>query len=129
ALAAYSEAAEIFERESGRNEPIVAYALTGMGSILTRMGRPHEAVSPLEQALEIKRQRDSDPERLGETEFALACALWDDHANLERATSLARSALESYSRAPFSRERQAEIKSWLGRRDAIQKSRITALKN
>jgi len=129
ALSAYDEADVIFEREFGPDDPTAAYALTGMGVILTRMGRPHEAVPPLEHALAIRQQRDPDPGRLGETEFALACALADEHSNLERATSLARSALESYSRAPFSREKQAEITTWLGRRDAIQKSRVTALKN
>jgi tetratricopeptide (TPR) repeat protein/tRNA A-37 threonylcarbamoyl transferase component Bud32 len=113
ALASYRKAQTIWERELGPDDPSVAYALAGNGRAAVALGRPRDAIEPLEHALQIRRKADSDAGRLGETEFALAKALWDSRRDPDRAQRLARQALEHYATLPGVDKARSEIATWL----------------
>jgi tetratricopeptide (TPR) repeat protein/tRNA A-37 threonylcarbamoyl transferase component Bud32 len=126
ALAAYSRALDIWTRELGPDDPLVAFALTGQGTSLTSLGKDREAVVALERALLIREHHDSEREHLGETEFALAKALWGEHRNPARAIELARSSLIHYAARPGSETARANITSWLAeRRSPVLAARST----
>jgi tetratricopeptide (TPR) repeat protein len=69
-----------------------SWPLTGQGQDLLLLGRPKEAVAPLEQAA-LERREGTLPIEIAETRFALAQALWESGAR-PRALALAREALE-----------------------------------
>jgi tetratricopeptide (TPR) repeat protein len=121
ALKAYEEADAILEREFGRANAIVAFSLTGIGAALVGLQRPSEALEPLERALEIRRKEDPNGTRIGETEFALARALWDSHRETGRALTLAQSAVRHYGTQPSSAAQRAKIVDWLSHRAAAEK--------
>jgi tetratricopeptide (TPR) repeat protein/predicted Ser/Thr protein kinase len=116
AIGAYGDAREIWEREFGPDAPAVAYALTGTGRSLIALGRFREAIPELDRALTIRQRYDSDAARLGETEFALATALWGDH-HTDRSMTLAHRALNHYGQLPASEAAQSEISKWLAKHD------------
>jgi tetratricopeptide (TPR) repeat protein/tRNA A-37 threonylcarbamoyl transferase component Bud32 len=113
ALASYQGAQRIWEREEDADDPTIAYALTGIGRSLTAMHRPREALVPLERALAIRKRHDSDGTRLGETEFALAMAVWSGTRDAQRASALALGALAHYSSVSTSGVENEQIRSWL----------------
>jgi tetratricopeptide (TPR) repeat protein len=95
----------------------IAPALTGQGLDLLLLGRPREALAPLERAASI-RARARLATAAAETHFALARALWDSDADRPRARALAASARAAYAAAaerygstPY-RTRAAEIEAW-----------------
>jgi tetratricopeptide (TPR) repeat protein/tRNA A-37 threonylcarbamoyl transferase component Bud32 len=116
AVTAYEKAKEIWEREFGLDDPNVAYALTGMGKAFIGLGRAHEARRVLEHALDIRERHDPDGQRLGETEFALAKALWNEHRDVERALAFARRSFDRYGTSEASKTTRAEISKWLSDR-------------
>ena len=116
ALVAYNRALEIWTRELGPDDPLVAFALTGLGTSLTSLGKDHDAVVALERALRIREHSDSEKEHVGETEFALAKALWGEHRNPGRAVELARDALANYGARPGAEGPHADITAWLAQR-------------
>jgi tetratricopeptide (TPR) repeat protein/tRNA A-37 threonylcarbamoyl transferase component Bud32 len=118
ALVAYNRALEIWTRELGPEDPLVAFALTGLGTSLTSLGKDHDAAVALERALRIRERHDSEREHLGETEFALAKALWGEHRNPARAIEFARSALAHYGTRPGSEAARSDITAWLAQRHA-----------
>jgi tetratricopeptide (TPR) repeat protein/tRNA A-37 threonylcarbamoyl transferase component Bud32 len=113
ALAGYEEAQRIWEHEDAPDDPAIAFALTGIGRSLTAMNRPREALAPLERALVVRRRHGSDGTLIGETEFALACALWSAQRDLDRAAALALSALAHYASVSTSGVEKEQIRSWL----------------
>jgi tetratricopeptide (TPR) repeat protein len=118
ALGAYRHALDIWTGDLGPDSLHVGFALTGIGKSLVSLGRYHEAVDDLERALTIRKQRDPDIHRLGETEFALATAIWNDHRSPHEAVELARHALEHYGSAPGTEKARANIVAWLTERHA-----------
>jgi tetratricopeptide (TPR) repeat protein/tRNA A-37 threonylcarbamoyl transferase component Bud32 len=113
ALDVYQKAQRIWEREAGPDDPSIAYALTGIGRSLVALERPREAVAPLERALRIRQDHDADMSNLGETQFALATALWAAPREHERSIALARTALDSYSRVYSSEVDAQPVRAWL----------------
>jgi tetratricopeptide (TPR) repeat protein len=113
ALAGYQDARRIWEREDSQDNPALAFALSGIGRSLTALYRPREALAPLESALAIRKRHGADGTLIGETEFALAIALWSGHRDLDRATALALSALAHYSSVSTSGVEKEQIRSWL----------------
>jgi eukaryotic-like serine/threonine-protein kinase len=113
ALSGYQSAQRIWEHEGDTDDPTMAFALTGLGRSLTAMRRPREALAPLERALAIRKNHDSAGTRIGETEFALAMALWFCQQDVGRATALASSALAHYSSVSTSGVETEQIRSWL----------------
>ncbi len=113
ALVSYQSAQRIWEREGGSDDPSIAFAFTGIGRSLTAMHRPREALAPLELALAIRKRHDSDGTRVGETEFALAMAIWSGEHDEDNARKLALSALAHYSSVSKSGVENEQIQSWL----------------
>jgi tetratricopeptide (TPR) repeat protein len=90
-----------------------SYALTGLGIALLGEAKPAEATAPLEEALRIRVDKRFDPERLGETRFALARALWSTSGAHERARELARQALADYALVKTPTVPPPDIAVWL----------------
>ncbi|MDB4981963.1 MAG: serine/threonine kinase family protein [Myxococcales bacterium] len=108
AIALFQRALDLKRRVGAPDSPDLGYPLTGLGQALLMSERGAEAVAPLEQALRVREKNDPDPERLGETRFALARALAaraqgqgqaDDRT---RARALATAARDDYAKAPSS---------------------------
>ncbi len=118
---------EIAERAPKRNETRIAYNLHAIGVILIALGRNTEAIPYLERALSVRRnQREEEllltRPRLAETQFALAQALWVPgkarrkaaDPQRARATELARSAMENYTKWGDKPENELEsVNAWL----------------
>ena len=80
----------------GRNHPEVVRVLQTIADCEVDLGRPQNAVAPLEEVL---RMREAMPRRTADdrvnyamASYGLARALWHDHAARERARALARRA-------------------------------------
>ena len=100
------EGLEIGERDRNRKEARVAYNLHAIGVILHSMGKSNDAIPYLERALSVRQNmRPEDLQanlnRLAETQFVLAQALWSVARGrgpaLARAVTLARQAQANYS--------------------------------
>ena len=79
-------------------EPNVTRALTGKGLDLVRLGKPAEAIEPLERALAARQKAGRDSEDLSDTQQPLAEALWDSGRDRVRAVSLARASRDVLAR-------------------------------
>jgi tetratricopeptide (TPR) repeat protein len=69
-----------------------SYGQTGIGLALLGLGRPAEAIAPLEEAVAARAAGQVPPAVQGESRFALARALWSRPAARPRALALARQA-------------------------------------
>ena len=118
-LRRYAEARADFERavgvwrRAGSDVSFQSYALTGLGLALLGEGKPAEAVAPLEEALRARLDQHFDPERLAETRFALARALWRTPTARERARALARQALADYALVTTPTLPAPDVAAWL----------------
>ncbi len=72
----------------GSDHPLYAYAANAEGVILLLMGKPHQALEPLEIAVGIRKGVTTDPLVLAQTQFSLAKALWAVGADRSRALGL-----------------------------------------
>ncbi len=122
ALKAYQEADAIFEREFGPMNATAGFSLTGIGIALVGLQRSSEAIDPLQRALDIRQKKDPDGARLGETEFALARALWDSNRETTRAVALAQSAVRHCGTLPSSLATRTKIAEWLAHRNKTTKT-------
>ena len=120
---------ELIERAAKRSEARVAYNLHAIGVILIALGRSDEAVPYLERALSIRRNLREEElranlQRLAETQFALAQALWGPmHGGSRRkaseqaharASELAQAAQANYTEWGNKPENQLEaVNKWL----------------
>ena len=84
-------AVAIYDR---RSPPLgwISEALTGEGDDLLDLGRPRDAIAPLERALALRSTPDADPEDRAKTSLELARALWDGGGDRTRARTLAEAA-------------------------------------
>jgi tetratricopeptide (TPR) repeat protein len=118
-LGRHEEAEEAFERSlgifrrAGTDPEIAAHPLTGLGTAELGRGRPEAAVAPLEEALKIRVERKVGHERLGETRFALARALWSRPAERPRALDLARAARADYAQVKTGAKALAAVDAWM----------------
>jgi tetratricopeptide (TPR) repeat protein len=96
-----------------------APALTGEGLDLLLLGRPAEAIAPLERAAAIRAHARLPP-AVAETAFALSRALWDGGGDRKRALALAGAAREGYAGvarrydSALYRREAAEVEAWIG---------------
>jgi tetratricopeptide (TPR) repeat protein len=100
-------------RRSGADATFLTYALTGLGTAMLGEGNALEAIAPLEEALRMRVDKRFDPERLGETRFALARALWARPAKRDRARALARQALADYAQVKTPTGPVPDVAAWL----------------
>jgi tetratricopeptide (TPR) repeat protein len=112
ARADFARAADIWRR-SKADPGFVSYALTGLGTALLGEGKAGEAIAPLEEALRARVEKRFDAERLGETRFALARALWSKPAERDRARDLARQALADYAQVKTPTAPMPDVAAWL----------------
>jgi hypothetical protein len=114
-----AEAAVLFQRalsiwrQSGADPTFLSYPLTGLGAALLGEGRAADAIAPLEEALKTRAAKGFDPERLGETRFALARALWARPSERPRARALARQALTDYGQVKVPTAPIPDVAAWL----------------
>jgi serine/threonine-protein kinase len=95
ALEADQRALTIMESQRRPDEYPLSCPLLGIGQDLLGLGRPAEALAPLERALTLRRAHVIPPE-LGDVELALAQALKALGKDRERARQLGHDALEHY---------------------------------
>jgi tetratricopeptide (TPR) repeat protein len=111
ALAALRDAMSAWVAHLGANHPTLAYPLTGMGVALVKLGRATEALPPLERALRLRDPKATDPADIADTQFAIAQALVVEHADSDRARTLAADARKTYLRLGL-RQRAEQIDAW-----------------
>jgi serine/threonine protein kinase/tetratricopeptide (TPR) repeat protein len=109
AEAAYRRAVHLF-RGSRADATLVAWALTGLGSVLLAENQATAAVLPLEEALALRIENHAPTSQLGETRFALARALASHPAERRRAVTLAATARADYG---DDAKAVAKIDAWL----------------
>jgi tRNA A-37 threonylcarbamoyl transferase component Bud32/tetratricopeptide (TPR) repeat protein len=111
---AFERALSYWEADVGSEHRFVAYALTGIGRALLALERPAEARPVLERALHIRDTEEPDRALKGESQFALAQALWVN-GETERAAGLATAAASSYESAPMHQREAREVQAWRSR--------------
>jgi tetratricopeptide (TPR) repeat protein/predicted Ser/Thr protein kinase len=99
-------------RVAGTEAVIRSYGLTGEGLALLGLGKPGEAIAPLEEAVATRVAAHVGPALEGEARFALARALWSKPAERPRALAYARQARTDYVSEP---KTVAEIDAWLAK--------------
>jgi eukaryotic-like serine/threonine-protein kinase len=114
----FEQARILWERELGLDARNLAYALTGIGQSDLSERDPMSAVAPLERAWKIRAAKEPDPLLRGETQFALARALWDSERDRRRAATLAEEARTSYMQAG-KKDKTSDIEAWIARREKI----------
>ena len=104
ALRLNMEGLQIGERDRNRREVRIAFNLHAIGVVLHAMGRSSEAVPYLERALSVRQNMQPEElranlNRLAETQFALAQALWHlgKGPARQRAVVMARQAQANYT--------------------------------
>jgi len=113
ALAELGQALALREHYLGRDNPGLAEALLGLGQAQLAQRAPTAAVAPLERALALLEHAGAcAPERLSDTRFALARALWESGGDQRRAFALAGQARDSYPQSSNQRHLQ-EMATWL----------------
>jgi tetratricopeptide (TPR) repeat protein len=118
ALRLDGEALDRFEKEHAAAYWLLL-PLSGLGEDLIRLGRPREAIPPLERAVRLSAENKINALEVGMAQFALARALWDSGADRKRARALAAEARESF-RGPAQKygsyyaRHLAEVERWLG---------------
>jgi serine/threonine protein kinase/tetratricopeptide (TPR) repeat protein len=113
AQAMAEQALAIMERELDSDQPEFAVALTSIGLSWLGRGKPHLAIPVLEKALLIREVRDPDPDRLGETRFALARALWESNHSSVRAAQLAEKALGDFQKSSRTTNQKMDVMRWI----------------
>jgi tetratricopeptide (TPR) repeat protein len=119
ALRRYAEARVRFQtaldiwRRAGAHPQFLAYALTGLSLALLGDGKPEEAIAPAEEAVRIRHDASEGVERLSESRFALARALWSRPSEHTRALELARQARADYAKTKGHEAIVSSIDAWL----------------
>ena len=112
ARASFERAETIWERELGSNNLNLGYPLTGIGLSFLGEGKPSSALLPLERALTLRMDSETEPALRAETAFALARALWESGRGRARSRELAEEAKVTYAKIS-ERDALASIEDWL----------------
>ena len=115
-----ADAKSAFERalSTDMDELEMAYPLTGLGRTLVALGDPRRATPLLERALHTREVHQVEPPVKAETQFALACALWDAGGDKRRAMTLAnaaRATFRQFTIPPDLAGIDGEIDAWLAK--------------
>jgi tetratricopeptide (TPR) repeat protein len=112
ALPLYQQALAIQQRGLPPDQFDFAPVLIGLGECQLELGRPAEALAPLERAIKIA-EPTQKPSDLARPRFALARALWDSGGDRARATDLAKQARAAFAaEGPNEKRRMARIRAW-----------------
>ncbi len=112
ALPIFREALAIDSKVLGPSHYDLSYSLKGIGISLLGLGRPREAIAPLEQALDVREKQHGKELSLAECQFYLAQALWDGDGNRQRAMRLARQAREGFTHVQMP-QNVKNVDTWL----------------
>jgi tetratricopeptide (TPR) repeat protein len=112
----YQRATMLLENAMGADSPYVAYPLTGLGRVLSELGEHRAALEHLDRAMKLR--ADAPPKLVGQTQFALAVALWNAPASQggdrDRALSLAQEGRDRVAQGGASLAGQlAQVDAWL----------------
>jgi tetratricopeptide (TPR) repeat protein len=121
ALRLNREALASLEPTVGAQHPYVAEALTNEGIDALGLGRPAEALAPLERALSIHKAIESTPADAAVTRFTLARALVANGGEAGRAQQLAEAARQAYADSAkqfggYAATRRDQVGAWLAAR-------------
>ena len=108
----FEMARAIWERELGPENRSLPDALTGIGVSFLLEGNPQRAVGVLEHAFKIRTALEANPSKKGETEFALAQALWDADRDRKRALRLAIEARQHFAKSEGP-EKASKADAWI----------------
>jgi tetratricopeptide (TPR) repeat protein len=111
ALALFRSALEIIAKNA--NAPVMAAVQSGMGLALLDMGKPADALGPLEAALRWQEKEDKNKREVAHTRFRLARALWLSGGDRRRARDLATLGLAGLEGDPGAIEDANEARAWL----------------
>lgn len=119
AIALLTRALAIREKAQGPEHPDLAFPLTDIADIELERGRAREALGPAERAVSILISAKVGGERLADSRFVLARALWDAPAaagrSRPRAVAEARNAADAYRAAsPGELKELALVEAWQG---------------
>lgn len=92
AIAHCRHAVQLYERSAAPDDPRLAFPLRVMALSLIELGRPHDAIAPLERALLLHVPESYDAAQRPKTMLALARALWASDGDRARARRLATEA-------------------------------------
>jgi hypothetical protein len=107
-----------WESHVGPRDHGLGYPLTALGRARLALGRPKDAIAPLERANELREAAEPEKLLVAETRFALARALWDSNADRRRALTLADEARQNYAQLGTQPRSVALVDSWLAARSA-----------
>jgi serine/threonine protein kinase/tetratricopeptide (TPR) repeat protein len=113
-LASYRLAEEAMAK-LGAEHPSLVEPRIGQGEELMHLGRPADAIAPLEGAYALEKAHGHDPRRRALPAFMLARALWDGGGDRARSHELAADAVTVLGEAPEASEDQrllAAIRTW-----------------
>ncbi len=109
---AYSQALSTGQTAYSPANPILAYALQGLGEVKLAQHRANAAVPLLEQAFRIRKANERNALPLGDTKFALARALRESGRDRRRALTLASEARQHFATLA-THERERTVVAWL----------------
>ncbi len=114
AIATYSRSLAIVEATMGKDFRGAGHVLTGLGLTYLAQSRYAQAATALQRALTLREGDRIGPEKLAETRFALAQALYA-RGDKPQAVALARAARDDYGRASLvnAAVEQKVIDDWL----------------
>jgi len=114
----FALALALAEKRYGEDDLRVVVALTGLGTSLTDLRKPKEAVASLHRALAILDRRDNEakPKYRAAAEFTLARTLWAMKRDQKRALSLARKARDVFAKDPKAKRMFDDVNSWMRNR-------------
>ena len=102
------------ERALDSQHPEVSIARYNLAKVLLDRGRPGEARPLLELAWAVQQRADVPAIHRAQTEFALACALWETSGDRKLARRLAEAASQTFVDLGLENtEEAAEIADWL----------------
>lgn len=120
AKALHERAIAIYEKTLGPDYPRVAYSLIGLARIALEQHQPAQAVPLAERAVRILARDDGLADKLAQSRFVLAQALWDasvegpDHErDHQRALVLAQQARDRFVQVPGKADKLAEVDAFL----------------
>ncbi len=96
ARASYELIIAQWEKDLGPTHLFLGDPLSDLGTVLRELGRPVEALVPLERALALRATGKEGPYKLASTQLELALTLQAGHRDLPRAKGLATAAVSAY---------------------------------